>query len=431
MNIKRNITFALESRKKNGIPVTENIPIRMRVVFSCQRIDFTTGYRIDTAKWDSDKQRVKNSCTNKIKQSASEINAELLKQYTEMQNIFKEFEVQETVPTTEQIKAAFNIKIKGESEKVIEVPQMPKIDFFTIFDEFVSESSTLNNWSKSTRKKFAVVKNHIKAFDPNSTFDSWTEKHFNEYMDFLLTVKDMRNTSIAKHVKFIKWFLRWSRKKGYNNNTIYEGFIPKLKNTPKKVIFLSWEELTRLRECIIPEEKQYLERVRDVFLFCCFTGLRYSDVYNLKRSDIKADRIEITTIKTIDNLTIELNIHSKAILDKYKDVQFKNYKSLPVVSNQKMNEFLKELGELAEINDPVREVFYKGNERIDIITPKYALLSTHAGRRTFICNALALDIPPHVVMKWTGHSDYKAMKPYIDIADDIKKSAMDRFNQLQ
>ena len=91
---------------------------------------------------------------------------------------------------------------------------------------------------------------------------------------------------------------------------------------------------------------------------------------------------------------------------------------------------LKELGELAEINEPVRETYYKGNERIDEITPKYALLSTHAGRRTFICNALALGIPAQVVMKWTGHSDYKAMKPYIDIADDIRANAMNKFNQL-
>ena len=117
---------------------------------------------------------------------------------------------------------------------------------------------------------------------------------------------------------------------------------------------------------------------------------------------------------------------------------------LPVISNQKMNDYLKELGELAEINEPVRETYYKGNERIDEVTPKYALLSTHAGRRTFnaflkivndarrtfICNALALGIPAQVVMKWTGHSDYKAMKPYIDIADDIKANAMNKFNQL-
>lgn len=91
---------------------------------------------------------------------------------------------------------------------------------------------------------------------------------------------------------------------------------------------------------------------------------------------------------------------------------------------------LKELAELAGIDEPIRETYYKGNKRIDEVTPKYALLGTHAGRRTFICNALSLGIPAQVVMKWTGHSDYKAMKPYIDIADDIKANAMSKFNQL-
>jgi integrase len=250
------------------------------------------------------------------------------------------------------------------------------------------------------------------------------------YVGYLRDVVDMRNNTLEKQISYLKWFLRWSVKKGYNNNIAFETFKPKLKNIQKKVIFLTWKELNRLREYIIPDTKKYLERVRDVFLFCCFTGLRYSDVYNLKRSDVKDDRIEITTIKTADSLIIELNNHSKTILDKYKGIAFENDKVLPVISNQKMNDYLKELAELAEINEPVRETYYKGNERIDVVAPKYALLGTHAGRRTFICNALSLGIPAQVVMKWTGHSDYKAMKPYIDIADDIKASAMDKFNQL-
>ena len=240
----------------------------------------------------------------------------------------------------------------------------------------------------------------------------------------------MRNSTIGKQLGFLKWFIRWALKKGYHQNIAFETFKPKLKNTPKKVIFLTWDELNKLKSCNIPQNKQYLERVRDVFLFCCFTGLRYSDVYNLRTSDVKADHIEITTVKTADSLVIELNNHSKAILEKYKDVHFEGNKVLPVISNQKMNDYLKELGELAEINEPIRETYYKGNQRIDEVTPKYALLGTHAGRRTFICNALALGIPAQVVMKWTGHSDYKAMKPYIDIADDIKANEMSRFNQL-
>ena len=99
MNIKRNIIFTLESRKKDGVLIVENVPIRMRVNFASKRIEFTAGYRIDAAKWDSDKQRVRNGCTNKLKQSASEINASLLDYYTEVQKIFKKFEVEEVMPT--------------------------------------------------------------------------------------------------------------------------------------------------------------------------------------------------------------------------------------------------------------------------------------------------------------------------------------------
>lgn len=427
MNIKRNIIFALESRKKNGVPIVENVPIRMRVIYASQRIEFTTGYRIDAVKWDANKQRVKNGCTNKLKQSASEINADLLKYYTEIQNVFKEFEVQEIMPSTQQLKDAFNLRIKNTDE---EPQEDVETSFWDVFDEFVKECGNQNNWTKSTYEKFAAVKSHLKEFKDDVAFEYFDESGLNEYVNFLRDEKDMRNSTIGKQIGFLKWFLRWSFKKGYHQNIAYDTFRPKLKTTPKKIIFLTWNELNKLKDYQIPQDKQYLERVRDVFLFCCFSSLRYSDVRNLKRWDVKSDHIEVTTVKTADNLIIELNDYSKAILEKYKGIQFEDDMVLPVISNQKMNDYLKELGELAEIDEPVRETYYKGNERIDEIFPKYALLSTHAGRRTFICNALALGIPAEVVMKWTGHSDYKAMKPYIDIADEIKASAMDKFNTL-
>ena len=427
MNIKRNIIFALESRKKNGVPIVENVPIRMRVIYASQRIEFTTGYRIDAVKWDANKQRVKNGCTNKLKQSASEINADLLKYYTEIQNVFKEFEVQEIMPSTQQLKDAFNLRIKNTDE---ESQEDVETSFWDVFDEFVKECGNQNNWTESTYEKFAAVKSHLKEFKDDVAFEYFDESGLNEYVNFLRDEKDMRNSTIGKQIGFLKWFLRWSFKKGYHQNIAYDTFRPKLKTTPKKIIFLTWNELNKLKDYQIPQDKQYLERVRDVFLFCCFSSLRYSDVRNLKRWDVKSDHIEVTTVKTADNLIIELNDYSKAILEKYKDIQFEDDMVLPVISNQKMNDYLKELGELAEIDEPVRETYYKGNERIDEIFPKYALLSTHAGRRTFICNALALGIPAEVVMKWTGHSDYKAMKPYIDIADEIKASAMDKFNTL-
>ena len=430
MNIKRNIIFTLESRKKDGVLITENVPIRMRVNFASKRIEFTTGYRIDATKWDADKQRVKNGCSNKLKQSASEINASLLEYYTEIQSIFKRFEVEDVMPTPEQIKEAFNALHKPVSEEPKPKKEALPCDFFQVFDDFVEDCGRQNNWTDSTFEKFAAVKNHLTNFREGLTFEFFDERGLNDYVGYLRDVKEMRNTTIGKQLSFLKWFLRWAFKKGVHQNNAYDSYKPKLKSTQKKIIFLTWDELNRLREFKIPSNKQALERVRDVFLFQCFTGLRYSDVFNLRRSDIKDDHIEVTTVKTSDSLIIELNNHSKAILDKYKDVAFENDKVLPVITNQKMNDYLKELAEMAGIDEPVRQTYYKGNERIDEVTPKYALLGTHAGRRTFICNALALGIPPQVVMKWTGHSDYKAMKPYIDIADDIKANAMSKFNQL-
>ncbi|QUB79659.1 site-specific integrase [Prevotella jejuni] len=428
MNIKRNIIFTLESRKKDGVLIVENVPIRMRVNFASKRIEFTIGYRIDAEKWDTDKQRVRNGCTNKLKQSASEINDSLLGYYTEVQEIFKKFEVEEIMPTPEQIKEAFNALHKPIEE--VKPRKSTPNAFYKVFDEFVRDCGRQNDWTDSTYEKFAAVKNHLMNFRDGLTFDFFDEKGLNDYVTYLRDVKEMRNSTIGKQLSFLKWFLRWAFKKGLHQNNAYDSYKPKLKSTQKKIIFLTWEELNKLREFEIPAAKQALDRVRDVFLFQCFTGLRYSDVFNLRRSDIKGDYIEVTTVKTSDSLIIELNKHSKAILDKYKDVSFEDDKVLPVITNQKMNDYLKELAELAGIDEPVRQTYYRGNERIDEVTPKYALLGTHAGRRTFICNALALGIPPQVVMKWTGHSDYKAMKPYIDIADDIKANAMSKFNQL-
>jgi len=430
MNIKRNIIFTLESRKKDGVLITENVPIRMRVNFASKRIEFTTGYRIDAAKWDVDKQRVKNGCSNKLKQSASEINASLLEYYTEIQSIFKRFEIEDVMPTPEQIKEVFNALHKPVSEEPKPKKEALPCDFFQVFDDFVEDCGRQNNWTDSTFEKFAAVKNHLTNFRERLTFEFFDERGLNDYVGYLRDIKEMRNTTIGKQLSFLKWFLRWAFKKGVHQNNAYDSYKPKLKSTQKKIIFLTWDELNRLRKFKIPFNKQALERVRDVFLFQCFTGLRYSDVFNLRRSDIKDDHIEVTTVKTSDSLIIELNNHSKAILDKYKDVAFEDDKVLPVITNQKMNDYLKELAEMAGIDEPIRQTYYKGNERIDEVTPKYALLGTHAGRRTFICNALALGIPPQVVMKWTGHSDYKAMKPYIDIADDIKANAMSKFNQL-
>ena len=424
-NIKRNIIFSLENRKINGVLVVENVPIRMRVVFLNNRVDFFTGYRIDIAKWDKSMQKVKNGCTNKLKQSASDINTDLKKYEAQIQDIFKVFETKNIIPNPELLKqefSALNKQSKTDSKS------KSLTDFKNAFEEFNKENGRQNNWTKSTFQKFESVKVHLSDFKSDLTFDYFDEKGLNNYLLFLRDTKKMRNSTIIKQLGFLKWFLRWAFEKGYNHSNVFEKFKPKIKIVPKKVIFLTPDELKNLREFIIPEQKQYLERVRDVFIFCCYSSLRYSDAYNLKWSNIKNDHIEVTTVKTADSLFIDLNDYTRAILEKYKDFHFEDDRVLPVISNQKMNDYIKELAELAGINEPVHETYYVGAKRIDTVTPKYELLSTHAGRRTFICYALSIGIPIQIVMKWTGHSDYKSMKPYIDVINELKANEMKKFN---
>ena len=95
-----------------------------------------------------------------------------------------------------------------------------------------------------------------------------------------------------------------------------------------------------------------------------------------------------------------------------------------------MNRNVKELCRMAGIDEEIRITTYKGNQRIDEVKRKWELVGTHTGRKTFIVNALSLGVAPNVVMKWTGHSDYKAMKPYIDIVDSVKADSMTKFNGL-
>lgn len=102
---------------------------------------------------------------------------------------------------------------------------------------------------------------------------------------------------------------------------------------------------------------------------------------------------------------------------------------VPVISNQKMNQYLKDLANFAGINESITNVYYSGNKRVTEVVEKWQLVSTHCGRRTFIVNALYLGIPAEVVMKWTGHSDYSSMKPYIEIIDDLKSKEMKKFNE--
>lgn len=277
--------------------------------------------------------------------------------------------------------------------------------------------------------KHASIKRILCDFNPDWKIDNVNSTTLDKYYDFLIS-RDMQNSTIKKHLSFLRSFFLWCNINKVLLSEDWKTFTPEIKTIRnKQVIFLTWEELIRLYELEFPEDKKYLDRARDVFCFQCFTSLRFSDVYQLKRSDVYPDHIRVCTEKTDCVLNIDLNERAKTILKKYENETFPKDKALPVASNQKSNVYIKECCHVAEINAPITITYYKGRDRIDETHPKYKLIGTHSGRRTFICNALMLGISPEVVMKWTGHTDYRQMQPYIDVANEEKKKAMDKFNK--
>lgn len=404
-------------------------PINVSIVIKGERLLTTTGYSISPDKWNKERQRVNQGFSNANGITYNVINNKL----SEIESHFSKLENQiEITDTTD-----FNLKDEFADKFRTNKTKKKAETIFDHIDEFISEVGRLNDWTVSTVEKFNALKNHLKAFDPALKYENLDESGLISFMDYLKNVplagdvQGMRNSTIKNRISFLKWFLRWATKKGYNNELAFLSFNPKIKtikSTDKEIVFLDWEELIHVYNFEFPDNKKYLTRVRDVFCFSCFTGLRYSDTANLKRSNVHETYISLTSIKDSDNLKIELNKYSKAILDKYKDEQFPYDRALPVISNQRSNEYLKEMAKLCGIDKPVTEVYYKGNERIEEVKPKYEKICTHTARRTFISNALMKGIPVNVVMKWTGHSDYNAMKPYIAIADTAKKAEMDKFN---
>jgi integrase len=408
--------------------------------------------------WDAENQLVVSGYRGPKGETDVEINNTLRKEKDQMETAFKYYEVNEERPTLTQVVERYQERLNGKpykkkEEKESEKKALPKKEpgLLEVFQMFVTECGEKNAWSIGTFKKMATLKEDLVSFKKNVSFSDLDEKGLTAFVHYLREKKvlnsprkkkgdrdeyddedvmGLRNSTIQKKLGFLKWFLKWATDRGYNTNTDFKTFRPTLKTTQRKVIYLSKPELERLRKLEIPAGLPSLEAVRDVFLFCCFSGLRHSDVYNLRKNDIKENHIEVTTIKTGDSISIELNNVTRDILRKYKDYPFADNRVLPVIQNQPMNRHLKDLCKLAGINEQIRITTYKGNQRKDEIKEKWELVGTHTGRRTFIVNCLSLGIPPNVVMKWTGHSDYKAMKPYIDIVDSIKASEMTKLDSL-
>lgn len=140
-----------------------------------------------------------------------------------------------------------------------------------------------------------------------------------------------------------------------------------------------------------------------------------------------ADHISVVTQKTSTPLRVELNAHTRALLGR-RGTRDASAAVFAVPSRNTMNRRLRDIGRRAGVTDTVRDVFYVGSERREVVKPKWELLSTHCARRTFVVMALRLGINAEVIMRWTGHSSFESMKPYMDIVDERKRREMAKFD---
>lgn len=389
--------FYVEKRKdKDGQLIVANMPIYLFSSFDGQRLQFYTGERIDLRYWNESKQRVVNSYPGSL-----EINAYLDKLEEDVSRMYREARILNKPITINELK----LKLKGESN-----PSMPvKADktFIDYYNEFLAANKFI---AQSTYKKTTTVLHHLisfsKANDFELTFESIDHLFFTKFVDYSTGVLLHTNNTIHRHIGIIKWFLRWTTKKGYNKNIQFQDF--KVKECETEIIALTSKELELLVKATMPSKR--LEVVKDCFCFSCFTGLRYSDLKNLKKSDIINGTIRIKTIKTQSQVIIPLTKEAITILDKYKDYPMSA--ALPVISNQKMNDAIKEVAEFCGFNEPTTIIRYRGGDRIETTVPKYQLITTHVGRKTFVSVAFERGMRSEIIRQISGHKNPKVFDRY-------------------
>jgi integrase len=160
-------------------------------------------------------------------------------------------------------------------------------------------------------------------------------------------------------------------------------------------------------------QKGKLAKVRDLFIIGCYTGLRFSDFIQIKQENIfESNKIKIRTQKTGEIVVIPLHPFVREIMAKYDG-------NIPEpISNQKMNDYLKEIGQLAGLNELIEVTITKGGKLVKSTTEKYNLIMTHTARRSFATNLYMADVPSITIMNITGHKTEKNFLRYIRISQE-------------
>ena len=380
-------------------------PIYLFYSFDNQRLKYSIGQNIHPKFWNPETQN------SREKRDA--------KSYTAMNVLLKNignYVVDE------------NLKAKSKGIRVTPEYLKTKLDEFLYkglekekdFFDYLNEYMEVHSITKKERtiKKFKTLYRHLIDFQKQKkfkiSFESLNIAFYEKFMAYYIKDLGVLNNTTGKYISALKTFMHWATDRNYNTNLSFVKF--KAINTSADIIYLTQDELMKIYHLNLVKSKR-LEQVRDAFCFGCFTGLRHSDITAVKKANIKGENIVMTSFKTREQLEIPLNDYSLEILQKY------NYQ-FPAISNQKFNDYVKEVGKMAEINEPIILTKYRGAEAIRFEKPKWEFLSSHCGRRTFVTLSLEKGMRAETLMAITGHKDYKTFKKYIKITSKVKSVEM-------
>ena len=403
-------------------------PIHLIYQVQGSRKYYNIGVKLFPINWNDelqkaiyvDKKVFKNSGNNSdlipLSNEIVEINQTINRVKGDIANIEKRFELDKKPYSSEMVIEILNEQKKPTTKKEIKTSV---VDFI---DQYAEDSiSTKRSGSITGYKNTA---NHLNNFEVKSkskiTFENIDISTLKQFQNHLITERGLNNITVAKQISTLKTILDRARKEyKINVNQDYRDFSVARNDSNFEVIVLTDTELQNIIDLDLSDNKR-LDKVRDIFVFSCTTGLRFSDLANLKPEHIRDGSIKKTAIKTTQKLDIPLNAISEAILEKY----IGQYKPLPIISSQKLNKYIKELGELAHIDTPIEKVREYGAITKAEIFKKYELMSIHMGRRTFATLSLERGIASQDVMAMTGHLTYTSFKRYVNVSSERKKTVM-------
>lgn len=407
-----NYTFKL--KQPNG---TKESLIYFRSFFNNENKNFiySTGEKIKPSEWDFE-GRQPNDLNGRTKKA--EIHRSVKMQldryssfFTEIVNRYKNINEELTVDI---LKQRFDEKFKKITVKS---------DFFRIYQEFLDEKEnnyTGNSISNSTLKRYKCNKNLLEDFESNCkvkiTLGKFDDKLYNRFLKYCIEEKKHSANTLHRNVGLLKTFLLWALNKKYTYNNNFITFKKPAKFTTDEIA-LNYEQVEFIYNYDFSDNKR-LERVRDLFVFGCTTGMRFGNYSTISRSDVDGNFIRVIDLKSKSkNLAIPLNSISKSILEKY------DY-NLPSITNQKMNEYIKEVFKKLEFTDEIKKTMKYGDELVDKKAEFWTRISSHTARRSFITIMKNKRVPDKVIMSYTGHTSLEVFNAYYRPSEDDKINYM-------